>query len=251
MSSNASFPSFRSLHFFQQPGPPLYLQLAGILRQQIENGELEPGGKLPNMHELAAQFGVARVTVRQAVQLLATEGFLISSQGRGTYVTQDIPERPHENMRTSWSALVRRIEGASVELLEQADVTVCPLLDKGERHAAPLYHYMKRVHIKDGVRFGFIDLYLYKRIFDLAPARFNQTTVIPVLGELNITVAKARQIVTIDTASAEVAHHLKLQPGSPVALVKRMAQNPSGCIIYMAKVVHPGYLVRFDIDLMG
>jgi len=251
MKRNAPLPSTRSLHFFQQPGPPLYLQLANILRQQIENGEWEPGGKLPNLHALAEQFGIARVTVRQAVQLLATEGFLISSQGRGTYVAHDIPERPHENMRTSWSAMVRRIEGASVELLEQDDVTVCPLLDKDERCAAPVYHYMKRVHIKDGVRFAFIDLYLDKRIFDLAPARFNQTTVIPILGELNITVAKARQIVTIDTVSAEVAHHLKLQPGSPVALLKRTAQDPSGCIIYVAKVVHPGYLVRFDIDLLG
>ena len=203
------------------------------------------------MHELAEQFGVARVTVRQAVQLLATEGFLVSSQGRGTYVAQDIPARPHENMRTSWSAMVRRIEGASVELLEQADVTACPLLDKDERCAAPVYHYMKRVHIKDGIRFAFIDLYLDKSIFNLAPARFNQTTVIPVLGELNINVAKARQIVTIDTVSAEAARHLNLQPGSPVALLKRTAQDPSGCIIYAAKVVHPGYLVRFDIDLLG
>ncbi|MDR0466862.1 MAG: GntR family transcriptional regulator [Deltaproteobacteria bacterium] len=251
MKKNAPFPSSRSLHFFQQPGPPLYLQLAGIFRQQIENGELAPGEKLPNLHELAAQFGIARVTVRQAVRLLAAEGFLISSQGRGTYVAQTVPERPHENMRTSWSAMVRRIEGASVELLEQADVSVCPLLDRDERRAAPVYHYMKRVHIKDGVRFGFIDVYLDKRIFDLAPARFNQTTVIPVLGELNIKVAKARQIVTIDTVTAEAARHLRLQPGSPVALLKRMAQEPSGCIIYMAKIVHPGYLVRFDIDLSG
>jgi len=251
MKRNAPFPSARSLYFFQQPGPPLYLQLANILRQQIENGEWELGRKLPNLHALAEQFGIARVTVRQAVQLLVTEGFLISSQGRGTYVTQDIPERPHENMRTSWSAMVRRIEGATVELLEQADVAVCPLLDKNERNAAPVYHYMKRVHIKDGVRFAFIDVYLDKRIFDLAPARFNQTTVIPVLGELNVKVAKARQIVTIDTVSAEVAHHLKVQPGSPVALLRRVAQDPSGCIFYISRVVHPGYLVRFDIDLLG
>ncbi|MDR0239084.1 MAG: GntR family transcriptional regulator, partial [Deltaproteobacteria bacterium] len=184
-------------------------------------------------------------------QLLATEGFLISSRGRGTYVAQNIPERPHESMRTSWSALVRRIEGASVELLEQADVTVCPLLDRDERHAAPVYHYMKRVHIKDGVRFAFIDLYLDRRIFDLAPARFNKTTVIPVLDDLGIKVAQARQIVTIDTVSAEAAYHLKLQPGSPVALLQRMAQNTSGCIFYIAKMVHPGNLVRFDIDLLG
>ena len=47
----------------------------------------------------------------------------------------------------------------------------------------------------------------------------------------------------------EVAGHLRLAPGAPVALVTRTAQDESGRVFYAAKVVHPGHLVRFDIDL--
>lgn len=245
-----TFPPRNSGHLFRHPGPPLYSQLADLLRQRIENNEISPGEKLPNLHLLAAQYDVARVTARQAVQILVMEGFLESRQGRGTRVARRLPSRPYENMRTSWSAMVKRIEGASVELLEAADVAACPLLDPSEPSPAPLYHYMKRVHIKDGARFAFIDLYLDKRIFDLAPERFNETTVIPVMGELNVKVAKARQILTIETASLEVARHLGMPVGAPVAALRRTAHDAAGCPIYAAKVIHPGDRVRFDIDLV-
>ena len=78
------FPFFSEPPQFRRPGPPLYAQLADVLRQQIENGMLPPGAKLPNLLRMAEIFGVARVTARQAVQLLCLEGLLTSRQGRGT-----------------------------------------------------------------------------------------------------------------------------------------------------------------------
>ena len=144
---------------FRHPGPPLYQQLADQLRQAILDKSLHPGEKLPTLQQMASLCGVARVTARQAVQLLVSEGYLETRQGRGTHVAQPLPLRPCTNMRTSWSALIKRIEGASVELLAADEVVTCPLL-RGEQKGIPAacYQYMKRVHIKDGVRFAFIDL---------------------------------------------------------------------------------------------
>lgn len=191
---------------FRHPGPPLYQQLADQLRQAILDKSLHPGEKLPTLQQMASLCGVARVTARQAVQLLVSEGYLEARQGRGTHVAQQLPLRPCTNMRTSWSALIKRIEGASVELLAADEVTVCPLLSAEQKGVpAACYQYMKRVHIKDGVRFAFIDLYLDKDIYDLAPERFNATTVIPVMDELGVDVTTARQILTIGIASPEAA----------------------------------------------
>ena len=200
---------------------------------------------------MATLCGVARVTARQAVQLLVSEGYLEARQGRGTHVARQLPLRPCTSMRTSWSALVKRIEGASVELLAAAEVTDCPLLT-GEQKGLPAacYQYMKRVHIKDGVRFAFIDLYLDKDIYDLAPERFDATTVIPVMDELGVDVATARQILTIGIASPEAAHHLGIACGMPVAQVERFACDKSGKVVYAASMVHPGDRVRFEIDLV-
>ena len=52
---------------------PAYVQVAAQLRAAIGAGQLRPGDELAPERELAAQFGVGRTTVREAVRLLARE----------------------------------------------------------------------------------------------------------------------------------------------------------------------------------
>jgi GntR family transcriptional regulator len=65
---------------------PPYRQIASMLRGAISSGQLEAGGRLPSEAELIEHFGVARMTVRQAVQELRAEGLVISEHGRGVFV---------------------------------------------------------------------------------------------------------------------------------------------------------------------
>lgn len=72
---------------------PAYKQLADLLRQQIVTGELAPGAPLPSETRLMQELGVSRNTVRLAVQLLRSEGHVITEHGRGTYVRERPPVR--------------------------------------------------------------------------------------------------------------------------------------------------------------
>ena len=54
------------------------------LREQILSGGWKPGDKLPSENELAAQFGVSRVTVRNALQRLSGLGLLETRFGEGS-----------------------------------------------------------------------------------------------------------------------------------------------------------------------
>lgn len=72
---------------------PLWLQLANILRAQIQSGELPPGRIMPSETTLMQEHGVARGTVRKAVDALADEGLVNRVQGRGTFVRGDLPRR--------------------------------------------------------------------------------------------------------------------------------------------------------------
>jgi GntR family transcriptional repressor for pyruvate dehydrogenase complex len=56
------------------------------IKQQIKNGILKPGEKLPSERELANLLGVSRTSVREAIQALAYSGYLEVIQGKGTYV---------------------------------------------------------------------------------------------------------------------------------------------------------------------
>ena len=66
---------------------PLYLQLADCIRAKIASGELRPGEKLPTVRSLFEQTGLSDGTIRHAYDLLAREGTLTLTQGRGTFVT--------------------------------------------------------------------------------------------------------------------------------------------------------------------
>lgn len=65
---------------------PLQEQVAEDIRQRVRDGEYEVGAKLPPLRELRETYGVAEVTVHNAIRELQREGVLVSSAGRGTYV---------------------------------------------------------------------------------------------------------------------------------------------------------------------
>ncbi|MFC4949999.1 GntR family transcriptional regulator [Pseudonocardia sp. GCM10023141] len=82
-------------------GPPVYRQVESELLRRIREGELAPGSRLPTEPELAAEWGVNRLTIRQAIGELARAGHLTVRQGAGTFVAVplmviqfDLPRMP-------------------------------------------------------------------------------------------------------------------------------------------------------------
>ena len=69
-------------------GSPVYIQIHNQLRENIENGYWKVGQKIPAERELAAEFGVSRMTLRQAIQTLVDEGVLERRVGSGTFVAR-------------------------------------------------------------------------------------------------------------------------------------------------------------------
>ena len=70
------------------PQQPLYRQIADLLREKIEKEEYKFGQFIPSERELAAKYGVNRLTLRKAIAILVNEGLLIPKPGKGTYVNR-------------------------------------------------------------------------------------------------------------------------------------------------------------------
>ncbi|MCD8141099.1 MAG: GntR family transcriptional regulator [Planctomycetaceae bacterium] len=68
-----------------------YMQIAERLRTEILASR-SPGKKIPTEDELADHFSMSRNTVRQAVQMLVDQGFLVKIQGSGTFVTEKLDQ---------------------------------------------------------------------------------------------------------------------------------------------------------------
>ncbi len=84
--ARARMPTFDLVSVDHDAETPLWQQLANILRAQIESGELPPGRIMPSESTLMQEHGLARGTVRKAVDALVQEGLVNRVQGRGTFV---------------------------------------------------------------------------------------------------------------------------------------------------------------------
>ena len=74
------------------PGEPAAAWLSSALRQEILEGRLRPGSRLPATRDLAAQYGLSRGTIVSAFEALAAEGYVQGATGSGTYVNRVLPD---------------------------------------------------------------------------------------------------------------------------------------------------------------
>jgi len=64
---------------------PVFRQIADALRVEIRENRVLPGEKLPSETELMSLYGVARMTVRGAIDVLRGEGLVVAEHGRGVF----------------------------------------------------------------------------------------------------------------------------------------------------------------------
>lgn len=230
---------------------PLYAQLAELLRRQIGEAVWREGDRIPSQSELAERFDVARVTVRQAIALLEQEGLLASRRGRGTFVLAVPGAGRRLSVQTSLQRLVDMLRGDEPQLLNLTEGVALPRLSEHDGKPAPTYTFMRRIHLRDGVPYCVIAIYLDGRIFCRAPQRFRREVMIPILASLpGVTIARAQQTLTIGVADADIAGHLGVPLGAPVAFVRRVFRAPDGTVIYLGEVTYRGDLVELEMDLV-
>lgn len=73
--------------------PRVYMRILALVREQIIDGTLEPGGRTPPIATFCQQFGCARQTAGKAMRALAREGLLVRYPGLGYFVARR-PGRP-------------------------------------------------------------------------------------------------------------------------------------------------------------
>lgn len=229
---------------------PLYVQLSDLFRQRIARGVWVQGQRIPSLEQLMEEFGVSRMTLRQAIEVLSREGLVAAERGRGTFVSALPAANRWLKVETTLRDLAEVYRDTQPTILNIDTVATHPPLEPQDGTPALEYMHMRRVHAHDGVPYNVISIFMARDIFDLAPERFRKETVVSVMQELpQVTIAQARQRLTLSTADVEVSQHLGIPLNSPVADVKRVFCDPAGRVIYMGLITYRGDFIRLEIDL--
>ena len=107
---------------------PAFKQIAQGIREAVSSGRLKPGDQVPSEAQLMEQFGVARMTVRQALADLRAEGLLRAEHGRGVFVR----DRPVVRRVASDRFARRHREEGQAAFLAEAEGVGTPSVDEIE-----------------------------------------------------------------------------------------------------------------------
>ncbi len=227
----------------------LYAQMANVFRQRIRSGVWAARDQLPTLEELEREFHVSRVTLRQALNLLESEGMIWRKRGRGTFVCDDAGSEWFK-LATSRDELIHALEGNWSRIIEVAAGESAPHLEPGDGGPVSSYRHMRRLHGRGERAYAVVDMHLDAVLYARAPKRFDAEMIIPVIERMRgVEIANIRQTLTIGTADAPVADGLNVSIGSPTGILRRVVQDQGGCVIYVGVVNYRGDAVKLDFSL--
>jgi GntR family transcriptional regulator len=206
---------------------PVYQKIYADLMARIRDGELPPDSRLDGEGALAERYGVARMTVRQALARLEEESLVVRQRGVGTFVSGKIMNRRSLNRLASFTEDMREAgRSASTEVLLQGVVTPSReiaehlTLDDGAQAI-----FLKRLRRTDGKPILLHHSYLpHDAVPQLAHCPLEDGSLYLTLERVcGVRLKRADQQVRAAAAEGEAAELLKVPLGSPVLFIERIS----------------------------
>jgi GntR family transcriptional regulator len=206
---------------------PKYLRIHSNLRERITSGQWPPGSPLPSQRDLADEFGVSIMTLRQALQLLTDEGLIETRHGSGTFAAAHYAyDLGH--LRSFASDLSAQGAEITTQLLGAQAVT--PPADIGARLGAPgEVLRLRRLRLSAGrpliVQTSYLPLQLAHVI---EPGDLGRLGLYTLLAEHGLTIARAHESISPTTLGPHDAGDLGRPQGSPALLSHRISFTNTG-----------------------
>lgn len=242
----------------QRLGPdeslPLYLRLKGYIERNINSGEWQPGAQIPSERELCEQYGISRITVRQALSELVNEGRLVRYAGRGTFVAA----QPFVQGTTRLSGFTSDMHGqgrrASNRVLHIAEEEATSGIARALRilPGAPVL-VLKRIRLADDEPMAVETAYLPADRFrsllgeDLA----SQSLYGLLEDQFGIVPTRAEQTVQAIACSEAEARMLGIAPQTPVLYMNRTTYSQHDAAFERTESYYRGDRYLFRIELFS
>lgn len=230
---------------------PLYRQVFGILRQRIVDSVYDSGEQLMTEDALAAEFGVSRATIRQAVGELVRQGLVDRKQGRGTFVLPGVGHVLGQRFRGSLADLISETERAKVKHVEVSHS--CKLqkrIAEALKLEDPVATIVRRARTIDGKTFAFTVNYLphpYGQLVSVKELR--KVGLMTLLETKGVKFASAHQSIRAELADLEVSSRLEMDFGEAVLFAERVLFDPTQQPIQFVQTWYRGDLYEYSVML--
>jgi GntR family transcriptional regulator len=231
---------------------PLYLQIKDVLKKQIMDGDYAPYERMPSESELMKTFGVSRITVRQSLRDLHSEGLIFTSQGKGTFASK--PKAMQD---------VQHLEGLSEAMTPKGYETSARLISIREVRPNKDVQDNLNISVKDGaievVRVRYLNREAVSVDTSYFPTAIGQKLfardlggdIFPLLeNEFRIPLGRADISLEARAADGDTAKLLDIEVGSPIMWVQRLTRDADDNPVDYEYLAFRGdaYKYRFQVD---
>jgi GntR family phosphonate transport system transcriptional regulator len=224
--------------------------IAAELRQDIVQGRLTPGQKLPNEATLAERFGVNRHTLRQAVQSLAQEGFVRVAHGSGTYVRELVLDYALQRRTRLSQNLAAAGETADRQLLGQEIVRAGEWArDLGVAATAKVQMLYTRATVRGRPIHLATSAYPLPRLAGMAEALAEHGSITAALQSLGVPdYTRARSVVSCRLPTVAEADALARPVTQPVLVVRYVNVDGNGQAVEAGRTLFAADAVQLTVE---
>ncbi|GAA3397998.1 GntR family transcriptional regulator [Cryptosporangium minutisporangium] len=207
---------------------PLYFQVAEQLEQAILTGTLGAGERIGNEIALAADLGLSRPTMRQAIQVLVDKGLLVRKRGVGTQVVAGRVHRPL-GLTSLFDDLTKAGQKPRTVVLKlariQPDEHVRAELRLAEGDEA---WYLERLRSVGSDPLAHMTNYLPIDVVDLSAVDLGETGLYEAMRRAGVVMRVARQRISARRADAAEGRMLAESEGAPLLTMERTTYDDAG-----------------------
>lgn len=213
----------------------LYIRVSRSLRGRIGDGDWSPGTRLPTFTELAEEYEVAVVTVRQAVALLVADGLVTSARGRGTFVSEHVqPIRENASLRMAINDRLGMPPNTSIRVLSRKRTKALPSgFGSSPELRYPEYVTIRKLHLLDGAPLALLNVSVASSIYKrFAPGDDEKAKIFRlVLDHGGMRLLSSRIEMTLAYADQETAALLECPTLSALVRIQTWRVDTAGKLV--------------------
>ena len=217
----------------------MHRQLAQQLRDAIGAGTFQAGDRIATEQELGSRYGVSRITARQAVLQLVSEGLLVRRQGKGTFVTTPPVRHDLLELRGFFDELVARGVNPEIELLEFGQRLPPPRVAQRLQSGSKSLTTWQRLYRRQGEPFAVAWVYLAPNVGKVTRALAGEHTSFHIIESLRgLKIDHADISIRAQASNAQTRKLLNMPAGTPLIALERVSyladQTPVEYALYCA-----------------